>query len=127
MSEVYDAYEKVYGANSLKASREYQAQRLYGMDLDGNKIGDSVADRVAQYFGRDKYIFVNKNNHTNIPLSQDQLKNIAAYCAEKNISVFDFVINDMDFNPDRLTAAERKAGGIAPPPFNITTSWPKLH
>lgn len=161
MSEVYDAYETVYGANSLKASRKDQAERLYGMDLDGNKICDSVADRVAQYFGRDKYIFVNRNNHTNIPLSsdiyvcdrnsmteksiqstyyysnwvktpdhmsknplsQDQLKSLAAYCAEKNMTIFDFVLNDMKFKPDRLTAAERKAGGIAPPPFNITTSW----
>ena len=41
------------------------------MDLDGNRICESVDDLFVNYFKRDKYIFVNKNNNTNIPLSTE--------------------------------------------------------
>ena len=136
------------------------AERLYGQDLDGNKVGKSVSELVADYLSRDRYVFVNKSNTTAIPLnkdiyvchrdnmtknsikstyyysswcttpdympanplSQDQLKSIASYCADRNVTIFDFLFNDMKFEPDMLTAAQRKAGDMAPPPFNISTS-----
>ena len=69
MSEVFDAYQQVYGAGTLKESRRQMAERLYGQDLNGNRIGKSIPDLVADYFGRDKYIFVNKSNTTAIPVS----------------------------------------------------------
>ena len=160
MSEVYDAYQQVYGAGTLKESRRLMAERLYGQDLDGNKVGKSVSELVADYLSRDRYVFVNKSNTTAIPLnkdiyvchrdnmtknsikstyyysswcttpdympanplSQDQLKSIASYCADRNVTIFDFLFNDMKFEPDMLTAAQRKAGDMAPPPFNISTS-----
>lgn len=113
------------------------------MDLDGNRICESVDDLFVNYFKRDKYIFVNKNNNTNIPLSTEiiaksninkeiitskgayskwcttpkymssmplnasQVENLAAYCAKKNVTIFDFLFNEMGFKPTGMSAAEK--------------------
>ena len=137
MGEVYDAYEEVYGDTSLTASRLEMAERLCGEDLDGNHVCKSVEDLINEYFQRNRYIFVDKSNRTNIPvddelnvlngtlfvehcivryydylnwcetpkymsnslLSTSQLKDIAEYCAQKNITIFDFLFNVMKFKP----------------------------
>lgn len=153
VSTVYDEYEKVFGPESLQASRQLQAARLYGTDLDGNVIGGSVHELMANYFKRDKYIFVNKNSSTNIPvsprilvkrdinryllnnlksyksycntpdfmsnmpLSAAQVNNLAAYCAEKKVTIFDFLFNQMMFEPDALTPAELSKKELAVQPF----------
>lgn len=65
---VYNAYEEVYGENSLLEAREVMANRLYGLDLDGEKVCDSVMKKYEKYFTRYKFNFVGKSNRTNVKL-----------------------------------------------------------
>ena len=43
MSQVFDAYEQVYGAGSLTQSRQQMTQRLMGKNLDGSASGKQPA------------------------------------------------------------------------------------
>ena len=70
METVYDAYEAVYGAGSVDQSRELMTRRLFGRNLDGSSSGKAVSDLIGDFFRRDRFVFVNQSNNTNVPLSQ---------------------------------------------------------
>ena len=70
MTEVYDAYEAVYGDGSLSESQETMCIRLTGCDLEGNKVGTSVIELCNEYFSGDRFIFVGKSATTNIKLNR---------------------------------------------------------
>ena len=70
MTEVYDAYEAVYGEGSLNQSRENMYRRLAGCDLAGNKVEKSVLEYCSEYFSGDRFIFVNKSMTTKIKLNE---------------------------------------------------------
>ena len=133
MCEVFDAYEEVNGAGRLTRTRELMAQRLFGKDLEGNTVGKSVTELIADYLSRDKYIFVNRSNNTNIkvdknllyvieigkilpiqiftqamttpdyvkknPLTEDHIKALANYCNSRNVCPWQFLFNEMCFDP----------------------------
>lgn len=134
---VYDAYEEVYGKNSLLEQRDAMMQRLYDVDLYGEVTGNSVMDQYLKFFDRDQYTFVNCSNRVNLklssairvpsykdfqndyvnnggrystwertpaymkknPMSESQIKSLANYCAKKKVSLFDFLFNQMEFQP----------------------------
>ena len=62
MNQVYSAYEQVYGAASLTATRQKMAQRLGGVDASGNNVGGSVTEAIKNYCARDKFLFVDKGS-----------------------------------------------------------------
>ena len=128
MNQVYNAYEQVYGAGSLTATRQKQAQRMGGADLNGNRIGGAIADQIKAYLGRDRYTLVDKgtasvkldryiytrvmqngqefNPHPDIekrmkelPLNKGQTEDLARYAAARNRSLFDYLFNEMGFIP----------------------------
>ena len=128
MSQVYDAYEEVYGANTILETREIMYNRLSGLDLNGQVVCKSVNDLVDEYVSRDKYIFVNGgkanirlspkvvgmsvvedkeyNSHPAIeskmkvePLSLDQIQKLSNYAAARKMSLFDYLFNEMEFTP----------------------------
>ena len=134
MAEVYSAQVAVYGESAVLQSRTDMSLRLTGCDLKGNKVQKSVLELYEDYFGRDKFIFVNKSNNTNVklnteikcvdhyakqmlnqrdpytdagtpdfmknnPLSASQVKDLAKYCGEKNITLFEFLFNRIGFKP----------------------------
>ena len=69
MEEVFNAYEEVWGAGTLEESREKMLIRLTGMNLEGQPAGKSVYNLFNDFCNRDKFIFVNKNNRTNIKIN----------------------------------------------------------
>lgn len=130
---MYDAREAVYGAWSINESREKMSLRLTGCDLNGNKVKKSVFECFSEYLQKDRYIFVGRNNSTNIkvdrnlwlvddfantkafenlqngwltqaeysyasPLTGERTKHLIDYCREKNITLWQFLFNEMGFN-----------------------------
>ncbi|MBQ9871492.1 MAG: hypothetical protein IJM27_06115 [Eubacterium sp.] len=139
MTEVYDAYEAVYGDGSLSESQETMCIRLTGCDLEGNKVGTSVIELCNEYFSGDRFIFVGKSATTkiklnqnmifkdqfhtcgiikdrqhyakwvetpaymkNMPLSSEQITRLCGYCIEKNVTVFDLLLNRVGFRIDNV-------------------------
>lgn len=127
LEQVYSAYEEVYGANALSASRKEMKENLTG--------SESPFKLSERYFRQYRRTFVNKSNTTKIklspyirvecdlaesirvkakyrdipktspdymtknPLSAAQVKSLASYCSQKKITVFEFLINRMQFYP----------------------------
>lgn len=85
---VYDAREAVYGVGTINQSRENMSLRLTGCDLKGNKVQKSVFECFGEYLQKDRYIFVNRNNNTNIKLNTNLLvfENFSALCTLTAIS-----------------------------------------
>ena len=69
MEEVFNAYEEVWGAGTLTESRDKMLIRLTGTNLQGQQEGKSVYNLFNDFCSRDKFIFVNKNNSTNIKIN----------------------------------------------------------
>ena len=69
MSEVYDAYEEVYGAGKLNKTRELMTERMFGGNLQGELTGKSILELIGDYANRDKFVFVNRSNNTNIKVN----------------------------------------------------------
>jgi len=136
---VYEAYEQVYGASYLLATREVMAQRLGGVDREGHEMSSTVLQKYEDFFGMDKYIFVNKGQTAPVKLNQtmyiltsgrtdnfnisDELKNtaltqaqvesLAKYCKDKNLTLNQFLFEKMGFiNPKALP--KELEGMIAP-------------
>ena len=135
---VYEAYEQVYGASYLLATREVMAQRLGGVDREGHEMSSTVLQKYEDFFGMDKYIFVNKGqtapvklNQTmyymsgradylevekeikNTALTRAQVESLAKYCKDKNLTLNQFLFEKMGFiNPKALP--KELEGMIAP-------------
>ena len=71
LGQLFDAYEAVYGAGSLQTSRDKMCENLCGIDHKGNASGKSVLALSRSHFLKDKFIFVNKSNNTNIKVSSN--------------------------------------------------------
>jgi|GEM_PF-6497116 len=142
MNQVYNAYEQVYGASSLTATRGKMAERLGGTDLQGKRIGGSVASAIKTYFEGDRYVFVNRgsanialdrgivvwkiqnkawgvdrngiNADTSaIPLTGQQVEALCSYAGQRHRSPWDFLFNDMHFAP--VMSSKKKLGSDARP------------
>ena len=125
LAPIYEAYEQVYGATSLLATRDLMAERMGGVDHFGNTVSNNLIQKYEDYFSKDKYIFVNQGKTTpvklnrmmysqmldsndrsssdienamkNSVLSQSQIEALAKYCKEKNRTLTQFLFEDMLF------------------------------
>ena len=149
LSQVYDAYEKVYGASSLTETRDVMQE-----NLDGDKTPFALS---TNYFKMNRYIFVNKSNTTSIklrdklytvvnigkelwdgnrkrisekapdymknnPLTQSQVEELAKYCAGKKTTLFEFLINKMHFTPYMPSSLSGGRDGVSPFSLDIYRS-----
>ena len=137
MSQVFDAYEQVYGAGSLTQSRQQMTQRLMGKNLDGSASGKSIPNLMADFLKRDRFVYVGRSTTTHVelnqklffqaafgrecwrygddinpdnwhitpsimarnPLNEWQVNSLIEYCNAKNVTVFDFLFNQVRFTP----------------------------
>jgi len=128
MNQVYNAYEEVYGASSLTATREKMYERLGDISMTGNSTGGTVGAQLKAYFGRSRYDFINRGTANvplkrgivvvrihkdtwyephnvveswarSMPLNQAQVESICSYAAARGRGMFDFLFNVMGFVP----------------------------
>lgn len=61
---------------------------MSGLDRNGNKVQNSVFECFSEYLGKDRFIFVNRSNNTNIKLNTNLLvyENFGAICTLTAIS-----------------------------------------
>lgn len=50
----------------MLATREVMAQRLGGVDREGHEMSSTVLQKYENFFGMDKYIFVNKGQTASV-------------------------------------------------------------
>ena len=73
---VYEAYEQVYGASSLLATREIMAQRLGGVDREGKEMSSTVLQKYNYRIGYTIKKRVKRDDRDN----RDDLYDISAGC-----------------------------------------------
>ena len=107
MKTVMGRYEEFYntdrdvfidGGNcSIRLKKQLLVRENYGKSLDYNRIPATPS-------------FMKEN-----PLNAEQVKHLAEYAAKKGKTIFEYLVNDMKFQPVRVTdeeKAERTAQGI---------------
>lgn len=138
LGQVYTAYENIKGAGSLKSSRQFMDDCLTG--------SKSPYKFSAKFFSKDRFIFINKSCKTNIPLSPEvaalplrsdyvsletietkakevplsraQVEALVSYCSEKNMTLFQFLFNKMQFRPV-YTFKENRNTRYVQCPYNL--------
>ena len=56
---------------------------------------------------------------SSMPLSTSHVEKLAAYCARRKTTIFDFLFNEMRFEPTALSDAEQKKAVLALQPFDM--------
>ena len=125
LGQVYNAYEEVYGAGSLTETRTVMRSNLTGSaspfrlsseyfsqyrltfvnKSNSTKIKLSRRLHLESNLGeslRTEYNDIPKSSPaymTKNPLSASQVKALAAYCKERKMTLFEFLMNKMKFKP----------------------------
>ena len=146
---VFEAYEQVYGADSLSGHRKTMALNLTGMDLNGKHTQKSVFEWFADYAQRSRFVFVNKNGKGKgievspelgmitlekgekedeklgkkglSILSADQVKDLTKYCVQtRGLCLHDYLANKVGFKMDE-NSVKKTTRTIRPIPWHEET------